>query len=70
MEILILVAGFLAGLFAALLGVLRLRAGILYVVRTHLDDTPQTLLELDYPVPTLMGKKYVLFKVDNISTRK
>lgn len=70
MEIAIFVAGVLAGVFCALLGMLRLRAGILYVVRTYLDDTPNTLLELDYPITTLMKKRYVLLKVDNISTRK
>lgn len=70
MEIAIFVAGVLAGVFCVLLGMLRLRAGILYVVRTYLDDTPNTLLELDYPITTLMKKRYVLLKVDNISTRK
>ena len=70
MEVLILVCGVLIGVFVTALFNLRLRAGVLYVVRTHLEDTPQTLLELDYPIDTLTKKKYVLLKVDYISTRK
>ena len=70
MEVLILVCGVLLGIFVSALRSLRLRAGVLYVVQTHLEDTPQTLLELDYPIETLMKKKRVLLKVDHISTRK
>lgn len=70
MEVLILVCGVLLGVFVSALWSLRLRAGVLYVVQTHLEDTPQTLLELDYPIDTLMKKKRVLLKVDHISTRK
>ena len=70
MEVLIFVCGMLIGIFVTSLVNLRLRAGVLYVVRTHLEDTPQTLLELDYPIDTLMKKKRVLFKVDYINTRK
>lgn len=70
MEVLFLVCGVLLGIFMSAVWSLRLRAGILYVVQTHLEDTPQTLLELDYPIDTLMKKKRVLLKVDHISTRK
>ena len=70
MEFLILVCGVLIGMFIAAIFNLRLRAGVLYVVQTHLEDTPQTLLELDYPIDILMKKKNVLLKVDCISTRK
>ena len=70
MEVLILVCGVLLGIFMSALLSLRLRAGVLYVVQTHLEDTPQTLLELDYPIETLMKKNRVLLKVDHISTRK
>ena len=70
MEVLILVCGVLIGVCVASLVSLRLRAGVLYVVQTHLEDTPQTLLELDYPIDILMKKKRVLFKVDYINTRK
>ena len=70
MEVLILVCGVLLGIFMSTLWSLRLRAGVLYVVQTHLEDTPQTLLELDYPIETLMKKNRVLLKVDHISTRK
>ena len=70
MEVLILVCGVLLGVFVSALWSLRLRVGVLYVVQTHLEDTPQTLLELDYPIDTLMKKKRVLLKVDHISTRK
>lgn len=70
MKVLILVCGVLLGMFISALSSLRLRAGVLYVVQTHLEDTPQTLLELDYPIDTLMEKKRVMFKVDCISTRK
>ena len=70
MEALILVCGVLLGIFLSALWSLRLRAGVLYVVKTHLEDTPQTLLELDYPVDVLAKKKRVLLKVDYISTRK
>lgn len=70
MEVLILVCGVLLGMFISALSSLRLRAGVLYVVQTHLEDTPQTLLELDYPIDALMKKKRVMFKVDCISTRK
>jgi hypothetical protein len=70
MEVLILVCGVLLGMFVSTLWSLRLRAGVLYVVQTHLEDTPQTLLELDYPIEILMKKNRVLLKVDHISTRK
>ena len=70
MEVLILVCGVLIGIFVTVLANLRLRAGVLYVVQTHLEDTPQTLLELDYPIDILMKKKHVLLKVDCIATRK
>ena len=70
MEVLILVCGVLIGIFLSALWSLRLRAGVLDVVQTHLEDTPQTLLELDYPIETLMKKNRVLLKVDHISTRK
>lgn len=70
MEVLILVCGVLIGMFIGAIFNLRLRAGVLYVVQTHLEDTPQTLLELDYPIDILMKKKNVLLKVDCISTRK
>lgn len=70
MAILIFVCGVLLGMFVSTLWSLRLRAGVLYVVKTHLEDTPQTLLELDYPIETLMKKNRVLLKVDCISTRK
>lgn len=70
MEVVILGCGVILGLFLSALFRLRLRAGVLYVVQTHLEDTPQTLLELDYPIDKLKGKRHVLFKVDWISTRK
>lgn len=70
MEVLFLVCGIFFGLFISALLKLRLRAGILYVVKTHLEDAPQTLLELDYPIETLAKKKNVLLKVECISTRK
>lgn len=70
MEVIFLGFGVLIGVLISALWNLRLRAGILYVVRTHLEDTPQTLLELDYPIDILMKKKSVLLKVDCISTRK
>lgn len=70
MEVLILVCGVLLGIFASVIWSLRLRAGVLYVVQTNLEDTPQTLLELDYPIGVLMKKKRVLLKVDYINTRK
>ena len=70
MEVLILVCGVLLGVFVSAIWSLRLRAGVLYVVQTHLEDTPQTLLELDYPIDILMKKKRVLLKVDCINTRK
>ena len=70
MEVLVLICGVFLGLFISALLKLRLRAGILYVVQTHLEDTPQTLLELDYPIDTLMKKRNVLLKVECISTRK
>ena len=70
MELLYLAAGVVVGLLIALLAILRLRGGILYVVRTYLEDTPQTLLELDNPISELTKKRYILLKIDNISTRK
>lgn len=70
MEVLLVLCGVLLGMFVSSLWSLRLRAGVLYVVQTHLEDTPQTLLELDYPIDILMKKKRVLLKVDCISTRK
>lgn len=70
MEAVFLICGIFLGLFISALLKLRLRAGVLYVVQTHLEDTPQTLLELDYPIETLMKKKNVLLKVECISTRK
>lgn len=70
MEVLILVCGVLLGVFVSAIWSLRLRAGVLYVVQTHLEDAPQTLLELDYPIDILMKKKRVLLRVDCINTRK
>lgn len=70
MEILALVAGVILGIFVSVIATLRLRGGELYVVQTHLEDMPQTCLDLDYPVDTLMKKRFVLLKVEHISTRK
>ena len=70
MEILALVAGVILGVLASLIATLRLRGGELYVVKTHLEDIPQTCLDLDYPIDVLMKKRFVLLKVEHISTRK
>lgn len=70
MEVLILVCGVLLGMFISSLIVLRLRSGILFIVQTELELDPQPLLDSDYPMSELMKRKYVLFKVDSIRTRK
>lgn len=70
MDIIALVAGVVLGVLTSLVAALRLRGGELYVVQTHLEDMPQTCLDLDYPVDTLMKKRFVLLKVEHISTRK
>lgn len=70
MEVITLVCGILIGMFVSALIVLRLRSGILFIVQTELEPNPQPLLDSDYPMAELMKRKYVLFKVDSISTRK
>lgn len=70
MGVLILVCGVLIGMFISLIMLLRLRSGILFIVQTELEPNPQPLLDSDYPMAELMKRKYVLFKVDSISTRK
>ena len=60
-----ILAAFLLGVLLALIGVLRLRVGVLKVyIPDQPDEPPYLYTELDKPVGALCKKKYILFKVD------
>ncbi|MBR5862205.1 MAG: hypothetical protein IKZ08_02650 [Bacteroidales bacterium] len=70
MEVIMLVVGVLIGFVLTIWIMAKKLVGTLHVVQTNLEVDPQLLLDLDYPVHDIMGKSYVLMKVDHISTRK
>jgi hypothetical protein len=45
------------------------RIGTLYIVDSHLETEPQLLCDLDHPIQKFTKKRYVVMKVDHISTR-
>lgn len=70
MEVLIFIAGAIIGSLLTFLAIRRWYIGVLHIVQTHLEIDPQLLLDLDKPVDSFMKKRYVLMRVDHISTRK
>lgn len=60
-----LLMGFAFGFIAALIGFLKLKVGALKVyIPNELDESPYLYTELNRSIHDIMGRKYVLFKVE------
>lgn len=69
MELLFLVCGVVIGIAVTRIVSKMRRIGTLYIVDSHLETEPQLLCDLDHPIQKFTKKRYVVMKVDHISTR-
>ena len=61
---LIFIAGIIAGVGGAILVLLKTKGGTLRVDRSDPDSEPYMFLELTESLPSVMRKKYVVFRVN------
>ena len=61
---LIFIAGVIAGVGGAILVLLKTKGGTLRVDRSDPDSEPYMFLELTESLPSVMRKKYVIFRVN------
>ena len=61
---LIFIAGVIAGVGGAILVLLKTKGGTLRVDRSDPDSEPYMFLELTESLPSVMRKKYVVFRVN------
>ena len=61
---LIFIAGVIAGVGGSVLALLKTKGGTLRVDRSDPDSEPYMFLELTESLPSVMRKKYVIFRVN------
>lgn len=61
---LIFIAGVIAGVGGAILVLLKTKGGTLRIDRSDPDSEPYMFLELTESLPSVMRKKYVVFRVN------